>query len=60
MEKDPVCGMAVKSGEAAGKSEYQGKSYFFCSSACKEAFDLKPQPYVVQKNLDRELTRERS
>jgi YHS domain-containing protein len=46
MVKDPVCGMDVDSGTATGKSEYQGKTYYFCSSGCKKAFDKEPQKYV--------------
>ena len=42
MEKDPVCGMQVEP-EAAGKSEYQGKTVYFCSEGCKRRFDEKPE-----------------
>ena len=54
MEKDPVCGMIVKTDEAAGRSEYQGKSYFFCSVACKDRFDRNAQTFVVKKLVDEE------
>jgi YHS domain-containing protein len=46
MEKDPVCGMQVDPNSAAGKSESQGKTYYFCSTACKQKFDQKPQQYA--------------
>lgn len=46
MAKDPVCGMQVKEKEAAGKSEYKGKTYYFCSASCKEAFDKEPAKYA--------------
>jgi YHS domain-containing protein len=46
MEKDPVCGMDVDPKTAAGKSEYQGKTYYFCSPGCKKDFDKEPQKYV--------------
>lgn len=46
MEKDPVCGMMVDPKTAAGKSEYQGKTYYFCSAGCKKDFDKEPQKYV--------------
>ena len=46
MEKDPVCGMDVDPKTAAGKSEFQGQTYYFCSSGCKKAFDKEPQRYV--------------
>jgi YHS domain-containing protein len=46
MVKDPVCGMDVDPKTAAGKSEYQGQTYYFCSAGCKKAFDKEPQKYV--------------
>lgn len=46
MEKDVVCGMQVDPAKAAGKSEYQGKTYYFCSAACKAKFDAKPSQYA--------------
>ena len=46
--KDPVCGMEINPAEAAGKSEYQGQTYYFCSPGCKKAFDKEPQKYVGQ------------
>jgi YHS domain-containing protein len=46
MEKDVVCGMQVDPAKAAGKSEYQGKTYYFCSAACKSKFDANPSQYA--------------
>jgi len=46
MEKDPVCGMDVDPKTAAGKSTYQGKTYYFCSPGCKRDFDKEPEKYV--------------
>jgi Cu+-exporting ATPase len=46
MEIDPVCGMMVDPKTAAGKSEYQGKTYYFCSPGCKKDFDKEPERYV--------------
>jgi YHS domain-containing protein len=48
MVKDPVCGMEVDPKTAAGKSEYKGKTYHFCSTGCKKAFDKAPEQYVGQ------------
>jgi YHS domain-containing protein len=45
MAKDPVCGIKVTEGHAAGRSEYQGRLYFFCSLACKQQFAQDPQHY---------------
>ncbi|HEX7318611.1 MAG TPA: heavy metal translocating P-type ATPase [Pyrinomonadaceae bacterium] len=36
---DPVCGMTVDPGRAAGTSERDGVRYYFCSTGCKEKFD---------------------
>ena len=44
--RDPVCGMQVEEGSAAGRSEHQGQTYYFCSAGCKEKFDEDPQRYA--------------
>ena len=49
MAKDPVCGMDVDERTAAGKSDYQGQTYYFCSRGCKAAFDKDPAKYVGQE-----------
>ncbi len=54
MDKDPVCGMTVSRGEEAGSSQYQDKTYYFCSPDCKRQFDRNPQQYVVKKTVDSE------
>jgi YHS domain-containing protein len=46
MTKDPVCGMDVDPKTATEKSEYQGKTYYFCSAGCKKSFDKEPLKYV--------------
>lgn len=46
MEKDVICGMQVDPSRAAGSSEYQGKTYYFCSLACKRKFDQNPERYA--------------
>lgn len=46
MEKDVVCGMQVDPAKSAGKSEYQGRTYYFCSLGCKKKFDANPAQYV--------------
>jgi YHS domain-containing protein len=44
--KDPVCGMDIEQDEAAGQSDFQGKTFYFCSNECKEKFDRSPQIYA--------------
>ncbi|PKO16625.1 MAG: YHS domain-containing protein [Chloroflexi bacterium HGW-Chloroflexi-10] len=46
MVKDPICNMDVDPVSAAGKSDYLGKTYYFCSLGCKKAFDKEPQKYI--------------
>ncbi|MBE0603395.1 MAG: YHS domain-containing protein [Deltaproteobacteria bacterium] len=43
--KDPVCGMDVETATAAGRTEYKGQTYYFCSSKCKEKFALTPEQF---------------
>ena len=45
MAIDPVCGMRIDE-QTALRSTYQGKPYYFCSSQCKETFDLSPERYA--------------
>ncbi len=45
---DPVCGMTVTKEGAAGSTTYQGKTYYFCSTACKDNFTKDPQKYLAQ------------
>jgi Cu+-exporting ATPase len=44
--KDPVCGMTVDPARAAGSSEYQGTTYYFCGKGCKAKFDADPAKFV--------------
>lgn len=43
---DPVCGMTIEESDAVGTSEYEGKTYYFCSKDCKEEFDSAPEDYA--------------
>ena len=57
MTKDPVCGMSVSEEKAAEKSEYKGKTYYFCAKGrapvaakhCngkQERFEKDPEKYM--------------
>ena len=48
MVTDPVCGMDVDPATAAAKSEYAGRTYYFCGPGCKAAFDADPEKYIGQ------------
>lgn len=49
MAKDPVCGMEVEEETTALRSDYKGKTYYFCCKECKEKFDRDPKKYVREK-----------
>ncbi len=44
MARDPVCGMTVS--EKAARSEYDGKTYYFCCQICQRAFEREPEKYA--------------
>ena len=46
MAKDPVCGMQLEETSAPAKGHYKGKTYYFCSAACKTTFDKNPEKYA--------------
>ena len=39
---DPVCHMDININNAAGRSDYEGHTYYFCSPGCKRDFDADP------------------
>jgi Cu+-exporting ATPase len=45
-EKDPVCGMSVNPSTAKFKTDYQGKTYYFCCGGCEEKFKAAPEKYL--------------
>ena len=46
MVTDPVCKMTIDESKVAGKSEYHGKTYYFCAAGCKKKFDESPETYA--------------
>ncbi len=50
--KDPVCDMDVTPETAAGHSEYNGQTYYFCSPGCKRSFDKDPEKYLGKESGD--------
>ncbi|HKW58978.1 MAG TPA: permease [Candidatus Dormibacteraeota bacterium] len=44
--RDPVCGMSVDPAAAHESARYQGRTYYFCSAGCKQAFDKDPAKYL--------------
>jgi len=45
MARDPVCGMEVDERELAATSQFQGRTFQFCSIDCKKKFDQNPEEY---------------
>jgi YHS domain-containing protein len=46
VEKDVVCGMQIDPAKAAGTSQYNGKTFYFCSASCQQKFDANPARYA--------------
>jgi YHS domain-containing protein len=46
MAKDPVCGMMVDEKKAKFKSDYNGKTFYFCAASCKATFDKTPAKFT--------------
>ena len=44
--QDPVCGMTIDSDTAKARVEVEGRTYYFCSASCREAFEADPERYV--------------
>jgi len=44
--QDPVCRMKIKRAYAAARSDYHGKTYYFCSALCRDRFVLDPVRYA--------------
>ncbi|HEY0050547.1 MAG TPA: heavy metal translocating P-type ATPase, partial [Pyrinomonadaceae bacterium] len=46
---DPVCGMSVAPETAAGKYDFQGRSFYFCSTGCLHKFKQNPSNFLEKK-----------
>lgn len=46
MVTDPVCGMRIDTDDAVASAEYEGKTYYFCSEVCHEAFLADPAAFA--------------
>ena len=51
MVTDPVCGMRVDESRAPARSEYGGRSVYFCSLGCKIVFDQDPARWLGEGEL---------
>jgi len=48
-DTDPVCGEIVSPAEAKS-SVHDGQVYYFCSTECREDFEILPEQYVGQED----------
>lgn len=53
--KDPVCGMSVTE-HSEHRHQYQGQTYYFCSSRCQDKFMNDPERFVEPAAAPREQT----
>ena len=44
---DPVCGMMVRIATARHRSDWAGRSVYFCCARCKDTFEADPTRYVA-------------
>ena len=51
MTTDLVCGMRIDTEDAVATAEYEGKTYYFCSQACQDAFAVDPTSYARAPDL---------
>lgn len=45
---DPVCGMSITKASAAATYDYNGQTYYFCSTTCRDSFVQTPQKYLAK------------
>ncbi len=50
---DPVCGMMILPGDAAGHFDYNGQTYYFCNESCLEQFKGNPAQFLDTKPAGR-------
>ena len=48
--KDPVCGMTVTE-KSVHQQEYDKRRYYFCSSKCKDKFNIEPGKYIQSSTV---------
>lgn len=51
--RDPVCGMKVDAWESRYEVIREGIAYHFCSSECKQAFQLFPGKFLKRDNHEK-------
>jgi adenylate cyclase len=54
MVTDPVCGMRIDTADAAASVEYEGETYYFCSTLCRDAFLSDPASVSTTTRVTRD------
>jgi Cu+-exporting ATPase len=52
-EVDPICKMLVDPATAAGKYDFEGRTYYFCSTGCLNKFRQKPAGFLAEKKEEK-------
>jgi Cu2+-exporting ATPase len=52
--KDPVCGMELEPEMAYSKTDYAGRTFYFCSKQCEEEFKKSPEKYASKSGKEPE------
>jgi len=55
--KDPVCGRTIDTAAAAAARSHNGRTYYFCSAGCFEAFGAEPGKYQTADAAAQPATR---
>jgi Cu+-exporting ATPase len=50
---DPVCGMTVAPDTSAGKYDFEGETYYFCSTGCRNKFKQNPASFLQEKKEEK-------
>ncbi|MEW6670691.1 MAG: YHS domain-containing protein [Thermodesulfobacteriota bacterium] len=50
---DPVCLKTVSKGKTAGAATYRFRTYYFCTPACRSAFEKDPEKYLELSRRDK-------
>lgn len=53
MNRDPVCGMELEPDEEAASVVHEGRTYVFCSEACRRRFEEDPAGYAAPTEVRR-------
>jgi YHS domain-containing protein len=45
-ERDPVCGRHISEDRALLRTDFEGRTYLFCSESCRMLFSIRPGWFV--------------